>query len=285
MTGPSQIPPGCTPVTLLVSSCDAFSDCWPALFHGFRKYWPDRAYPLRLITNFKDPNDDAVSAIKVGEDRGWAQNLLVALEQIDSPFLLYAQEDYWLTRPVESRTLEQYLHLLVVGRADYIRLFPCPVPDGPVLAQDPRLGVLGDQAPYRASLQMAFWRKDVLQQLVRPDESQWEFEHHGSIRSRPLRDRFLSVRAFWEPGRPPYHHGVDYVCTAVVKGKWARAAREYSRREGVPLSLAHRPLESYWDTFSRENRAGRLLARLLSVAREPRRVLRRLTRGRHLAGY
>src|SRR5437773_912082 len=43
-----------TPVTILVSSFDGYSDCWGPVCHGFTKYWPNCPYPVLLMTNEKD---------------------------------------------------------------------------------------------------------------------------------------------------------------------------------------------------------------------------------------
>ncbi|MCU0485276.1 MAG: hypothetical protein MUC85_04110 [Anaerolineales bacterium] len=220
-------------ISILVSSFDRYAACWAPFCHGLQKYWPEHFQPLYFITNEKDP--PCGQAIKVGQDRGWAGNLLYALEQIDSPYILYAQEDYWLTAPVNSTAISEYTALFDSGVADYIRLYPAPPPALP-FPSDERLGILETHAEYRTSLQMALWRKSVLQALLVPGETPWQFEVQGSLRSQVYGERFLSVtkKTF----------GINYLFTAIVDGEWSKAAYTYAQNENITvnfLDLPHKP--------------------------------------------
>lgn len=223
---PSQI----NPTSILVSSFDRYSVCWEPFCHGLTKYWPDHFQPLYFITNEKDP--PCGKAIKVGQDRGWAANLLYALEQIESPYILYAQEDYWLNALVNSPVISDYVQWLDADIADYIRLYPAPPPTL-AFAGDDRLGVLEPHAEYRTSLQMALWRKSVLQALLRPGETPWQFEVQGSQRSQVYAERFLCVQK--------RQHGIQYLFTAIVDGEWSPKAFEYAEQEEVDIDFENLP--------------------------------------------
>ena len=95
-------------LVLLVSSYDGFAVCWAPFCHGLEKYWPDHP-PVFFITNTLEP--PCGRAIQVGADRGWAGNLEYALSQIESDYILYSQEDYWIQKPVDSNLIEDYLQL------------------------------------------------------------------------------------------------------------------------------------------------------------------------------
>lgn len=258
-------------VTMLVSSFDAFADCWPPFCHGLRRYWADCPYDVAFITNHREVGQPGARALRVGTDRGWSGNMLLALEQISTPYVLYTHEDFWISSKVETAAVEAYVSILEADRADYVRLYPCPAPDR-IYSNDPRLGVLDVGAKYRAALQMALWRKSVLAGLIRAGETPWQFEALGTERSRTYGERFLSVRPFWNERGERYHHGVDYVCTAVNKGRWSRAARRYAEREGLSVDFTNRPLETWIDDLVHESR---WVALGLFVARNPRAALRK----------
>ncbi len=252
-------------VTLLVSTFDAFSVCWKPFLHGLKKYWPDHPR-LCFITNVKDV--ECGEAIKVGPDKGWSGNLLYALERIDTPYVLYAQEDYWLKKPVVTENILAYVALMEKGIADYIRLYPAPPPDFE-FPGDPRLGIIAPDAPYRASNQMALWRKTVQMELLDPTESGWTFEVEASRRSRRFGDRFLSVKSV--------KHGTDYVFTAVVNGEWIPEAYAYAETEGISVDfegLPKKPLLKYCQDhvrdffYTRKVRLKRKLRKLRDSARK-----------------
>ncbi len=260
---------------ILITSCDAFEDCWAPYAHGLHKYWPDCPFPVFLITNEKVFPDPSITSLQIRPDRGWAKNLRQAMDSVDAEVLLYTHEDFWLRSPVDTEEIREFVDHVVAGRADYIRLYPAPGPDRP-FTPDPRLGVLAEKAPYRTSLQTALWRKSMLQELLCDDESCWQFELDGTPRSRVYTDRFLCVqpaKAVRGRSRPI---GLDYVCTAINKGRWATEAVEYAKREGLSIDFSNRPLETWWDDAMRLYPACRHFGRLIKAAKNPGLVLTRL---------
>lgn len=264
-----------TKTAILITSCDAFEDCWGPYAHGLHKYWPDCPFPVFLITNDKTFSDPSIKSLRIKPDRGWARNLRHAMDAVDAEILLYTHEDFWLSAPVDTAEILDFVGHVAADRADYIRLYPAPAPDEP-FAADPRLGVLADNAPYRTSLQAALWRKSVLQDLLRDDESCWGFELDGTPRSRRYAERFLCVQPrIAVPGRN-HPIGLHYVCTAINKGRWATEAVQYAKREGLAIDFSNRPLETWWDDAMRLYPACRHFGRLLKAVTNPRLVLDRM---------
>jgi len=262
-------------VTILISSCDAYADCWPPFWHGVNKYWPDCPYPLAVISNYKDSSIPQLRAIKVGQDRDWTTNMLCALEQVDTPFLLLTMEDLWISRQVDTAAIQSYVALLEQNQADYIRLYPAPPADGVALLEG-RLGTLTAQSPYRTSLQMALWRKSVLVELLRPGENPWQFELLGTPRSRVYGERFLSVRDLRDETGNLQNHYIEYVCTAINKGKWSQEAKDYAQQEELAIDFSTRPHEGWWEPFTRRHWLGQKLGVLVYALNNPKRVLEKL---------
>jgi hypothetical protein len=88
--------------TLLVPSCDAYSDTWPYFFHFLFKYWPEVPTPVVLTTNHLSFDDPRVRTIKVGEDRQWGDNLLKALPQVPGDVLMLLLDDFFLNDHVND---------------------------------------------------------------------------------------------------------------------------------------------------------------------------------------
>lgn len=266
------------PVTILISSFDGYSDCWGPVCHGFTKYWPDCPYPVSLMTNSKDYHHPGIDVLKVGGGRDWSGRMITALERINTPFIMYFQEDYWLDERVDTSKVASYLSLMQKHGLNYIRLLSKPLPDTD-FPHDPRLGVLATEASYRTSVQITLWRKQVFQDLLRPGESVWEFEVNGTARSQKYGDTFLSIKRH---GDDDYYHGLRYVCTAVNYGKWARMAKSYAEREGLQVDFSNLPMETWWDEFKRHNRVGIFIRiwqhRLNMVLWRPKQAMWKLRR-------
>jgi hypothetical protein len=220
-------------LVILVSSFDRYAVCWQPFWHGLEKYWPGHPKTLFISNTLDAPSG---FTLRVGPDRGWAGNLLYALDQIDAEFILYSQEDYWIQTPVDPQLITDYLGLLQAGRADYVRLYPAPPPDF-AFPGDERLGIISPGSAYRTSLQMAMWRKSTLRKLLDLTDSPWQFEVKGSRRSENLGERFLCVTK--------RKYGIDYVFTAIVNGCWSKLAYEYAEKENIFINydaLQKKPL-------------------------------------------
>lgn len=226
-------------LAVLVSSCDRFRDLWGPFFTLFWRHWPDCPFPVFLITNRETHADPRVTSLPVGEDRQWASNCLAALARVPHPYLLYLQEDYLLSGPVDTARIRQLLNCLSQRSAGYLRLLPNPGPDRR-LPGHPDLGLIDPGSQFRTSLQAAFWRADVLTKLLVNGETGRDMEDLGSRRSAALTCEFLSLRAGRGAGRRP---PLPYPLGGVVwNGCWTHAGLRLCRREGIALELAARPV-------------------------------------------
>ena len=230
------------------------------------------------MTNTKDHPHERIKILKVEGGRDWSTRMINALQRIETPYVMYFQEDYWLNERVDTAKVEHYFDLMEKRGLNYIRLLSKPEPDGNY-PHDPRLGILADDAEYRTSVQITLWRKEVLQDLLRANESVWDFEKNGTVRSRKFGNTFLSIKRH---GEDDYYHGLRYVCTAVNYGKWARMAKNYAEQEGLQVDFSNLPMETWWDEYKRSHPVGIFLRiwlhRLDMVARDPLESARRVRR-------
>jgi hypothetical protein len=263
-------------VSILISSFDGYSECWGPVAHGFTKYWPDCPYPVHLMTNFKDFPHPTIHVLKTGADRGWSGRMLFALERLQTTFIMYFQEDYWIMHPVDTPRVCQIVGLMQTHRLDYVRLVANPVPDHEFPA-DPGLGLIDTQrGAYRTSVQVSIWRREVLRNLLRPDETVWQFELNATERSRVYGDTFLAAKKQTSSGWPWEdfdNGGIRYLCTAINAGRWFRPAVAYARNEGLLVDFSRRPMETWWDDFKRSGQVGRMaglvVSRVRDIARDP----------------
>jgi hypothetical protein len=253
-------------LTVLVSSFDGFDACWPPFSHGVKLYWPDSP-PIRLLTNFKSYENGKVTSLPVGTDRGWSDNIRTALESVETPFVLYLQEDYWLQSAVDTKRLEHFLALMEEHNGNYLRLIPCPPPDTDSTFE-PSIGLLAPEAEYRISLQAAIWRVETLRELLVAGESAWDFELIGTPRSR-------SYDGFWSAKTD----AIDYLNSAIVKGRWLRPAFAWAKRENFAVEWGKRQRETWWHEFLRSGEAGRIagiIAHKINYILKPQRLLQKL---------
>jgi hypothetical protein len=98
-----------------------------AFFKLFNLYWPDCPFPIVLNTETKDYQyqmlDITCSKVSAGDATriGWSECLLRALDKIQTPYILYLQEDYFLESPVMEDRILELLKELRAGVAGAIR--------------------------------------------------------------------------------------------------------------------------------------------------------------------
>ena len=227
-------------VAIVVSSCDHFKDCWAPFIASIKKYWPDCPYLVYIISNndeIETPN--GISFIKVGQDRKFAANLHVALNQIDTDYLIYLQEDYWLNKTVNTATITSHIDYCVKNQIDYLRL-TFPYLAGEELNKFYRKHSLSQR--YALCLQAAIWKRSILLALLRNGDSGWDFEYkiqqyamqsHIRVNAIGLTQKYADT-------------GISYVRgTAVRKGLWTIEGYNYLKENGYDDLLNKRGREGW----------------------------------------
>ena len=222
-------------VAILVSSCDAFFDAWRP-FHVFlEKFWSDCPFEILLLTNELEVRSPRLRSIAVGPDRGWSSNLFRALKQIAHPHVLYFQEDYFLTAPVDRARLARDFAEAMEGDADSLCFRARSEPDPGFEPLNDRFGVVPLSSDGRTRCQVTLWKRDALQSILRPGETAWNFEARGSARTQEM--RILSYRR--RENTP-----IPYLMSAISRGYWMPEAIALCRVHGVAIDPFFRPVYS-----------------------------------------
>lgn len=230
---PIAAQPAAADVAAIVASYDGCCDIWPGFFSLVSRFWPDLPYPLYLISNHLTYTGEGVTALRVGDDLSWSETLARGLECIMSRYVLLILDDFFLTAPVDTARVLRMHAAMVAKGAVYLRLAPNPAADRPC-ADMPEIGTINKGAPYRTSLQMAFWDRRVLLDLLRREESAWDFEVKGSLRSDALDEPFLGVSSDFAV---PYRH-------VLRRGRLLPDAVRYFASLGVDFNMTKRCMES-----------------------------------------
>jgi len=157
------------------------------------------------------------------------------LEEIGAEFFLFLHDDYWLTDPVRTSELLEYVEYIRNDGIAHIQLVPSwdVMASGGVYARDPRLHWVSRESHYRTSNQASLWRVSSYLGLLHQRESAWQFEWYGNWRSLNLRCLCLAPDCIDWPLRYVYRHLPGWRFEPVVKGRWKQAAVDYCIREGL----------------------------------------------------
>lgn len=203
-------------VAVVVSSCDSFFDCWRPFAFFFRKFWPDCPFPVYLIVNELEIRSEFLKPLRVGEDQGWATNMQCALAQIDTPYVLYFQEDYLLTAPVDREQLARDFASAMEQDVAALCFSDLALLEPDFAALPERFSVIPQESKGRTRLQVTLWKKDVFASLLSPGEDAWNMEARGSERTRGL------VQLSYGPMEAP---PISYLMSGIVRSLWTPQAR------------------------------------------------------------
>lgn len=194
---------------ILISSCDGYSDLWLPFFTLFKRHWSDCPFEISLITEKRKADIEGVNSLSLGEDLDWSSLLLTALNGIQSEYVLFMLEDFFLRKPVSTQVICRLIRDMEEENIEMLRLIPRPGPKGKQQDENSLFGELPPEAKWRVSTQASIWKRTVLRDLVQAGESAWEFEVKGSYRSHSYKKFYCT----WQSHIPYGHHVVE-------RGKW-----------------------------------------------------------------
>lgn len=114
-------------LSIVITSCDKYSGLWRPFFTLLFKNWPSlnkggkyQDIPIFLITNKQNFDHPRVQNIKFPNEISWSDDMLKTLAQVKTKYVLYLQEDYFLTEPINEGLLDQMLEYVKKHNAAYL---------------------------------------------------------------------------------------------------------------------------------------------------------------------
>lgn len=177
-------------VTILINSCDLYEDAWEPGLKLFKIQWPDCPYDFVLNTETKKYNGEIknVRTVCCIKKCTWTERFRYVLEQIDSPYVLFTLDDYFLLNKVNSNVFEQAVS--VMDKNPNVGMI--------CLAQTDRENVKTNQyeddnfysrvidKKCKIWCRTCLYRREYLIKLLKDHETIWEFEQYASYRAKRL---------------------------------------------------------------------------------------------------
>ena len=168
-------------LTLVIHTCDKFSDLWNGHIKLLNENWSDR--PIRTLLVTDKPTDFSANGIEVfaaGEGTELSERIAAVLPQIDTEYMLQTLDDYYPIYPISSEKIQSLIEAMDKEKLDYLRLFKRP---------DSKIKLTGYDSLYRIDLDSkkdshylvnfytGIWRKSFVQKTVGDTSlNAWEFE-------------------------------------------------------------------------------------------------------------
>ncbi len=239
-------------IAVLILSCDKYSDIWPVFYSFFFKYWGDCPFKIYNASNYQSFSHSRVTNIHSGMVSDWSTETKAILGQIKEKYVIVILDDYLIYQSVDMPTLLNSLQLMKRYDALFLKLFCFPASHSSLWASDkleeaPFMGKIRNGQEYRINLQVGAWNKEIMMDILKPGESPWQFELEGSKRSDKIPNPCLCITE--DPEKDHVHGPITYLCSALSKGIWMRDALELCEKEGIPVNIGNRGVETkfeYW---------------------------------------
>lgn len=219
-------------VGILVPTHDGYSDIWPIAAELFKRFWPDRPWPMYWMSQGRAVPDiaKAIPTQPIQREE-WGTNVARALDCIPEPLVLFWVEEIFLLSTVPNDVVMEAAEILNnnpdIGIIQLTRYYIQPERATVGHFTDyPR----GEQG-FSASLP-ALFRKEILRHLVTTLPKSNDFEQH-SVR---IMDRdFPSVRSL-APCVPMFR-----ICdNALLAGPWRQCAIQHLNELGFNIDYSLR---------------------------------------------
>lgn len=225
-------------VAIMITSCDAYQECWKPIIYSFNKYWPDCEFPIYIVTNYKEMDLPNTTFVKVGDDhRSWCNLARMGMEAIPEEFVIYFQDDYWLDKRVNNEAIKKHVQYFEENGLDFLKIYD----DMP--RDKDRVGNTDycwnyPNIRYSINTAIAIWRKSTISKLMIKDWDGWMFErniipyiaeHRIELKSQTLHSSVVA-----EKGITTIHDN------AIVRGVWNHSAVKFLKENGMEDILAKR---------------------------------------------
>lgn len=165
-------------MTMLILSCDKFSDLWDGHVKQLEKNWPDRNMETYIITDKQSGKKYTnVKIFSAGDDVEWSDRLLHALEMVKTEYVFITLDDYFLIKPVSSEKIGRLIEMMDQHRLDYVRLFkrPTKATREPIPGYAKAFNV-DCSFKYSVNLYSGIWKTEFMKDCVAEPLNPWKFE-------------------------------------------------------------------------------------------------------------
>jgi len=184
-------------ISILVHTCDSYKFLWKGFVHYWKQYWVDKSIVKYFCNEEKDVNFDGFLNIKTGKGE-WSDRLEIALNLIQTEYVLYVQEDMWLKKSLPKNLLRKLLNIMEERDILCIRIFPknklCSYE-----FETPPLRKMSRNSLYLLNHQISIWNREFFLTCLEKHETPWVNEKEGTkrLRDRPEGDKIYQYCVDW----------------------------------------------------------------------------------------
>ena len=226
-------------VSLLVNSCDKYATAWYPYFELVKKYWPEHPKKIYLNSERKRYICENLNIISINAsaESTWSARLYRALEAIDTKYVIFSLEDFFLLGKVDQKAIDQCIEWM----EDDPDIAVCRLSTWDAKGLEQRwkgsnFRIAPPTMKYRLDTQVALWNRETLMSFIDLSESPWEFEGNGSKRIISSNKKFLWYfqEDVFDINKMIFPYSIDQRCGyGIAWGKWLWNNKRWFLKNGI----------------------------------------------------
>ena len=167
--------------TIIISTCDKFSDLWDANILLLNQNWPDRQSETFLVTD--KPTDrkfPGVTVVAAGDNTEITERLKFVMPLIKTEYILFTLDDYFLTKRISTEAIIKDVDDMAKHSIDYMRLSALSkknLKNRKAVEIAPKMYLMDNWArEYVVSLYAGLWKKKFMEQTLDEVMNAWQYE-------------------------------------------------------------------------------------------------------------
>lgn len=222
--------------SILVNSCDTYSDTWDLFFNCLDEQWKKCPFPIYLNTETKKYNlkDLNITCLNADPKLAWGKRLKESLKKIDTEYVLFMLDDFFITEKVDQKEIDQIIKWMDDDQNIAVFSFYRTNTNNIKSNKYPKYELRPQKCEYKLNCQAAIWRREKLISYIRDHESAWDFELLGSIRANRYHEEFYSIIE-------GEHRPIMYVSGGNIhRGKWVKETVQLAEKYNLDIDFSKR---------------------------------------------
>ena len=209
--------------TILICSCDNYSDLWDPFFKLFDFYWSDCPVDIVLNTeskayHYNNLDIHCFSFYNEGKNIDYGKRMKEHLRKIKTPYVLILMDDFFFRKNVKTDEIEKVVNWLDNdSKAVVFNLFPLKDEYNQPSKKYPGYDLRPVYGNYKFNFQPSVWRTDYLLKSWKNTDTPWSWELYGNMRSFSPKYNFYVISNETDC---PFDYGYRYEGMGVYHGKW-----------------------------------------------------------------
>lgn len=209
--------------TILICSCDKYSDLWFQNIEHLKKHWIGNSYKIYIVTD-KPTNKrfQDVSIIVTSEKYDFPERIRFALENIKSEYILVTLDDYFVIEDIDENRICLLEQIIRRYNIDYLQLYSRRWTNPKKFTNITKLEKINLEKNYAVNLYPAIWKTDFLKHSITGNVSPWKYEFSLTEYAREQ-----NARCYFSPA------GTFIILDVIRKGKLLHKAQVYFHKHGI----------------------------------------------------